>query len=138
MGTSAETTTHYRVRFSFRHATRYHKAGEVRYVGVWHYNHDGERNKWILNVISPVFAAKFDTKKAAHEAAASFDREEYGGDRCCERLIERVTEMVQRAGKVPAPETRSLLRKQKLIPESCGDCRPRRGPTVRDQVLRRR
>lgn len=123
MSVKEETVVYYRVRFTFRHDTRYYRAGETRYVVLWP---GMEGNcKWLLNTKTPLFAHRFETKKAAQEAASSFRREDYGGDACCERVIERVTEVVARSGRVPAPPP--VIPRQKLVSSrstSCDECRP--------------
>lgn len=120
-----ETTTYYVVRLNFKHDVGYKilkhiykgRAGQSKFLWSFHEVY----KYWRLCENRPS-AYRFRSIRAARDAARQISREEYGGDRCCERVIERVTETVDRYAGVRVPPTVDDDGVDGDEPRACTEC----------------
>lgn len=118
-----DENVYYRVRLSFKHDVRYKRAGETCYLWRFSEMHAPDYCFWQM-CDDAAFAYRFATLKEAREAAAHPDVADYGGDKCCERIVEKVTETVERHVRVKAPKKK--LQPKRTKKKSCGDCKDMR------------
>lgn len=105
-----QTQTYYVVRLNFKHDVRYTRAsgkyrgraGETKYLWSLCDGYGPEYVFWRLCDDRPS-AFRFPSVSKARAAAKTLSREDYGEDACCERLIEKVTERLERYSGVRAP-----------------------------------
>lgn len=119
--------TYYVVRFNFKHDIRYScvrgkfrgRAGETKFLKSFEDGFGAEFAFWKM-CDDRRYAFRFPSVKSARGAAKQLSREDYGGGRCCERVIERVTEEVVRySGVKPPPADKMIKGKWAKICKQC-------------------